>query len=122
MYVHKSKYMDKHEHFIKHLVYIVVRDNLLGAPHDVAASSLVVAALAAVAASNCTPCCCTSLLPPCTSLLPLLPLLAAPCSSPDYCSNRCPSLLTPPFATTAAPIISNQLFDILVILTPTISL
>ncbi|RWW50470.1 hypothetical protein BHE74_00043258, partial [Ensete ventricosum] len=25
-YVHKSKYTDKHEHFIKHLVYIVVRD------------------------------------------------------------------------------------------------
>ncbi|RWV79002.1 hypothetical protein GW17_00059938 [Ensete ventricosum] len=30
MYVHKPKYTDKHEYFIEHLVYIVVRDIL---PH-----------------------------------------------------------------------------------------
>ncbi|RRT52544.1 hypothetical protein B296_00012393 [Ensete ventricosum] len=79
--------------------YLVV-PHLLGAPHDAAASSLAATALAAVAASNRAPC-------RCTSLLPSLPLLAAPCSSPGCRSNRCPSLPTPPLATTAAPIISN---------------
>ncbi|RWW71352.1 hypothetical protein BHE74_00020905 [Ensete ventricosum] len=89
--------------------------HLLGAPHDAVASSLAAAALAAVAASNRALCRCTSLLPP-------LSLLAAPCSSLGCRSNSCPSLPTPPLATTAAPIISNQLFDILVILTSTILL
>ncbi|RRT81581.1 hypothetical protein B296_00007231 [Ensete ventricosum] len=74
--------------------------HLLGAPHDAAASSPAVAALTTTASSNHAPYCCTSLLPP-------LPLLAAPCSSPGCRSNCCPSLSLPPLATTAAPTISN---------------
>ncbi|RZR86753.1 hypothetical protein BHM03_00013998 [Ensete ventricosum] len=74
--------------------------HLLGAPHDAAASSPAVATLTTTTSSNHAPYRCTSLLPP-------LPLLAAPCSSPGCRSNRCPSLSLPPLATTAAPTISN---------------
>ncbi|RWV83468.1 hypothetical protein GW17_00054913 [Ensete ventricosum] len=44
MYVHKPKDTDKHEHFIEHLVYIVIRDILPTYSFDILVKATVDAA------------------------------------------------------------------------------